>query len=153
MSDAELLSAAALARRLGVQPWAVSKAVRAGRLDACRRPGNRFDFALAVQEWNANRANGADGGFAESKRRYLDARAADAEHALAVKRGEYLPARDVLAWITADYAALRVAVESFPSRMKTALPHLTPSDLVTMQRTCADWLTEIAAGRHVAGAA
>lgn len=155
MSAAELLSGAALARRLGVQPWAVTKAVRSGRLDTCRRPGNRFDFATAVREWNANRASGADseGSFAESKRRYLEARAAEAEMALAIKRGEYLWARDVVAWLEADYAGLKQAVDAFPSRVKQALPHLTPADCVVVQRLSADFLTDIAAGRHVAGAA
>ena len=148
----EYLTAAALAARLGVQREAVRKAVRAGRLDRSRH-GTRFDFTLAVQEWNANRgaaANQADsnGTIAEERRRWIKAKADEAVLRVARQKGEYVRATEVEATWTGYIKRAKTQLEALPSRAKQRDPSLTTAQLVGLQALVQDALIELAGGRE-----
>ena len=139
-----------------MQREAIAKAVRAGRLDKSRH-GERFDFAVALHEWNAGRGHGAgeprDGTIADERRQWLTAKRRVEEYRLAILEGRYVERDAVLTARVAEIVRDRTMIEGIPSRMKARLPHLTTADLVVMQALLADVLTAHAGASADEGAA
>lgn len=143
----ERLSQRALARRLGVDPKAVRKAIASGRLKASIGRDGKLDAAVAAKEWAAGaskpnpRAPGGQpaagrGGptLTEAQRRVALERAASIRLSNRQKRAQLVPAaevrRDAFAAArsvrdavlgVADRVASELAAESDPARVHARL--------------------------------
>ena len=154
----ELLTKHELAKRLGVQREAIAKAVRSGRLDKSRH-GDRFDFAVALHEWNAGRGHGAgspdtrDGSIAEERRQWLRAKRQVEEYRLAVLAGRYVERQASADALTVLVGNARTTLEGIASAVKTECPEVSVRALLVIQRKVHDALVELSGASAEEGAA
>jgi hypothetical protein len=91
----------------------------------------------------------------EARVRLLTAQAELAEHELALKRGEVVPAAEVEGAWAGIVTASRARLLGVPSRMKELIPHLTTDEMVTLDDLIREALEELAGPKDgdAAGAA
>lgn len=165
------MSLAAYAHHRGVDPQAVIRAVRRGRLSRSlvmvQGHPKVADVALADQEWEANTdltkapatvkaraaARGAHAGvaptisLAEAAAEEKRWKAERAKLDFQMRSGELVSAKEWTAALAEDLARFRSKVLGLPSKAKQVLPHLSTTDLKALNRICREMLEELAVMR------
>lgn len=164
------LSLRAYARRRGVSPEAVSKAVAAGRLRESivrvRGAPKIRDAELADREWAATtdltraaadiarRADrpagepgaGGDGDLVLSeelaREKYWKANLAELE--FRERKGELVEAKDVVKQLTDVFAICRGKLLGIPTRLRQSLPHLSVQDVAKAEELVREALEDLA---------
>jgi len=153
VTDEGLLSLAEAARRLGVVPEAVHKAVSTGRLTDCVvRQGRRAYVTPEglVDEWERNRALDTPplapvaAVTLSDRARLVRAKADRAELDNEQRAGTLVRVKDVEGRMVAEVIRARTHFEGLPSKLKTQHPELSPAVLVTLDTLIREALTEFA---------
>lgn len=159
---AELITMSEFARRKGVSPQAVSKAVQSRRIgvvhDGKGRP--KLDWEIASDQWErtSRRAEPGEPPTAESQGTqetsgadYFSSRAEHERLKAELARlkfeeesGQLVRADDVrFAW-GKIVAAVKSKVQAIPAKAKVRLPHLTIEDMEVLEDLIRESLTELA---------
>lgn len=165
---AELLTASDYARHRGVSPAAVSKAIESGRLKHCLVNANGkvriTSAAMADLEWDANtnqaKAPPAAGSAtlplepsdeptsfnaAQTAERNWKAKLLEIEYRTRVS--ELVDAKEVEARIVDDYTRVKTKLLGVPRRVKAALPHLSTTDILTLDALIRESLEDLASSK------
>lgn len=167
------MTQAAYARRRGVHPVAVGRAIKAGRLNACvvrdatGRPLGISDPDLADREWAANSdytdaphhnpgalpvvapvVQPADPELADQS---VAGAAGRSKHWEAEMRklkfheaaGELVPVKDVDHRLVTVFTHCKTRLLAIPSRARQALPHLSLADVGTLENLIREALTDL----------
>lgn len=153
MAKGSPMTLTAYAKRRGVSPMAVSKAVKAGRLrasvgrDGAGRP-TIADPAVADREWAANsdesKAPSKAVSFQEARTRKEAAQAEISEVKLRRLRGELVEVQSVESHLADVFTRCRTKLLGIPSRVKQQLPHLNAADVATIDRLVREALEDLA---------
>lgn len=143
----------AYAKRRGVTPMAVGRAIRDGRLkdsvvfDPNGKPLGIRDADLADQEWAANTDTtralvGEERGEAKARKDYWQAATAELEFKEAAK--QLIPAATVDRKLAGYIASCRTKLLGLPSQLKQVLPHLTIDDVTKIDAVVRRALEDLA---------
>jgi phage terminase Nu1 subunit (DNA packaging protein) len=154
----KFVSLSAYAKRRGVSPNAVTKAIQSGRLrESVAMKGARqviVDVELADREWAANtqssvrtlRAIAGMSDIGVSRARFEAARAELAELDLAERKGELVKASDVADKFIEVVGSAKTKLLGLAVRVKQRLPHIAAEDVQVIDDLVREALEGLADG-------